>query len=1394
MKIGIFGTFDVENYGDLLFPIIAERELGARIKNAEVIPFSYSDKRPGSWPYAVTAISDLAEQISSLDGIIVGGGHLIRFDKTVAPGYRPRNLKLHHPTSYWLAPALTAAATGLPVVWNAPSASPGTPKWARPILRLALDLSDYVAVRDRATLEELRRVEFSGECAVVPDSVFGIANLCTVERAEEVARPLLDQSGIQRDFIIIHAQGYTLPIAKALASRDDILARYDILILPIGPVLGDDVAPFADILPSAKFLPRWPTPPEIAALIACSSGSVATSLHLSVTSLCYGLPVLRPIMPDAPKYRFLRSLPQVSFASEATQLPQTFVERLGRRQLSKFVDDSRQGLARHWDEVSSALQRGRRAPTVFINRIQNLWNEIPLAAEEIEVETSQQVNDLSDRLEAAEQACRSAENTNERQEEILQRLVSYFDLKATEIRSNVAEVVPSLESVQRQLLDGCVERLEPSFVRITDQEVQHHAELEEMSARIRTLERGLTERLDHINHRLRKRRLLKKLGSVAARAGRFGRKLALRLPNQQVMPAKAPISLIADAANGAVSDVVQCAEEIRKSNYFDAAFYVAQAGKAAQSDPALHYVLYGEELDLRPSSRFDPSFYRKQNPDVASAGINLLRHYISYGRQEGRRAVSALEYVTVSRKGLSAAKKTVLVLTHQASRTGAPILGWNIIRQLKSKYNVVSVVLRGGDLEGAFAAAADASIGPLGDNISDADANRLAKMLVKKVEPLYAIANSVETRSLVPALAECGVPVVSLVHEFSSYTFPRGTLADLFARSAEIVFPAQIVAKSSIKDYPAVQLARTHVLAQGPSEVPLDEVNDTASPAERLEKDSALEKRLRPHGMEDAFLVVGMGFIHERKGVDMFVSVAASMAANLKSRKVRFVWVGDNFRESAAADFNFFLREQITRSALGEAFEVIDAVDNIDVVYKNADVLFLSSRLDPLPNVSIDALLRGIPVVCFANASGTAEILIENEITSPLVVPYCDVAAATSIMTRLASDEALYASTSAHVQELAQKTFDMSRYTQKLDELGVQAALRFSTYSRDADLLVKRDNFDEKMYLGKAAPTESKATTVRQYLTASRNTDFSRCPPPGVHPRKGLPGFNPFTYASSCSTYKGGNPLVEFIAAGRPSGPWMHPVVRLDHAATQPDNALIKSALHIHLHYPHNVRDLAVALNANSTKCDLLISATSEEIAAEIDQAFRYVQQPIKRLDVVPNHGRDIKPFLDVLASDGASYDVIGHIHGKRSIQFDGAFGNIWRNFLWQNLVGPDVPALDIILNEFSKAPDLGLIFPEDPYFVGWEANHKIATDLAAQMGIAEPLPLSFDFPVGTMFWARTEALSPLLKLPRSSSDFPAEPLPADGTVLHAVERLLPIVTENTGFHFATTHCASVTR
>lgn len=87
---------------------------------------------------------------------------------------------------------------------------------------------------------------------------------------------------------------------------------------------------------------------------------------------------------------------------------------------------------------------------------------------------------------------------------------------------------------------------------------------------------------------------------------------------------------------------------------------------------------------------------------------------------------------------------------------------------------------------------------------------------------------------------------------------------------------------------------------------------------------------------------------------------------------------------------------------------------------------------------------------------------------------------------------------------------------------------------------------------------------------------------------------------------------------------------------------------------------------------------------------------------------------------------------------------------------------------------------------MGWDGNRDNAEALAERMGISHEFPEFFDFPVGTMFWLRPAAVRPLLALGLKWEDYPKEPLPYDGTLLHALERIVPFVAASEAYGFAT--------
>ena len=239
-----------------------------------------------------------------------------------------------------------------------------------------------------------------------------------------------------------------------------------------------------------------------------------------------------------------------------------------------------------------------------------------------------------------------------------------------------------------------------------------------------------------------------------------------------------------------LADAERTAKVVQESGLFDRQYYLANAGDIGDLDPALHYVIVGERMGFAPSSQFDPGYYYERYPDLRRSFECLLVHYVTSGRREGRRATSLASALTFDRSRIDPQRETVLIVAHEASRTGAPILAYNIAKRLAEKYNVVTLLLSGGDIVSAFAEVSHAVLGPLRRaDWHPVEADHLVRHILSAYRLSYAIANSIDTRIVMRPLACAFVPVVALVHEFASY-LPEGEMGRELGWATQSIFSA----------------------------------------------------------------------------------------------------------------------------------------------------------------------------------------------------------------------------------------------------------------------------------------------------------------------------------------------------------------------------------------------------------------------------------------------------------------------------------------------------------------------------------------------------------------------------------------------------------------------------
>jgi len=191
---------------------------------------------------------------------------------------------------------------------------------------------------------------------------------------------------------------------------------------------------------------------------------------------------------------------------------------------------------------------------------------------------------------------------------------------------------------------------------------------------------------------------------------------------------------------------------------------------------------------------------------------------------------------------------------------------------------------------------------------------------------------------------------------------------------------------------------------------------------------------------------------------------------------------------------------------------------------------------------------------------------------------------------------------------------------------------------------------------------------------------------------------------------------------------------------------------------------------------DIFIATDTSIKADYIEKVFQEYDSGKVVVRITENRGRDIATKLVTFRDIYNTYEIVLQLHSKKDNHGGGRQdGSVWRKFLLKNLVGsPEV--VSSVLDAFSQNPKLGMVVaqhwePVQPW-IRWLGNFKEAKRLLRYMDISLTRRHREDLPSGSMFWTRTAALLPLLDLNLSLHDFPEEPVPIDGTILHTIERL----------------------
>ena len=236
-----------------------------------------------------------------------------------------------------------------------------------------------------------------------------------------------------------------------------------------------------------------------------------------------------------------------------------------------------------------------------------------------------------------------------------------------------------------------------------------------------------------------------------------------------------------------------------------------------------------------------------------------------------------------------------------------------------------------------------------------------------------------------------------------------------------------------------------------------------------------------------------------------------------------------------------------------------------------------------------------------------------------------------------------------------------------------------------------------------------------------------------------------------------------------------------------------KIAIAVNLYYIDTVNFYLDYMNNAPEEIHIYVISSVPEIWKKIEEYKKCRRNTF--LLKKENRGRDISALLVAFREIALEYEYICFLHDKKAHHaYLKKEVDIWVKNLWGNTIGSTF-YIQNVLNVFRDNQDIGVLVPPEPmgeYIESWygevwaedfENTKKLAEELKLNCNLLkEKQPIT----LGTVFWARTCCLKKLLEKRWEYSDFQEEPLPDDGTISHAIERIFAYVAQDAGFKTGT--------
>lgn len=295
--IAQFGTYDIESFGDSLFPQMLAFGLGKQMA-CDIKLFSLTEnKEPYNHNSHVYAFSQFLEQhrIRPFDAVIIGGGEFLHFSKI---DFIINGVNTAYPKGYlWQKPLELAAQCHIPAFLNCVGAPYDFNQEERDQISSYLSNIAYISVRDIYSERRLQSADIRNAFCVA-DNLWYMNQMFPKEDMDQLRRALEQRTG--KDFATPYmiVQYGTTRDPKTLAQQLRVIKAetgYRVCLMAVNYCHEDRIGmQMLTNLGDGEFeaFNDYFQPPEMIAVISGAKAFFGTSLHGNLTAASYGIPFI----------------------------------------------------------------------------------------------------------------------------------------------------------------------------------------------------------------------------------------------------------------------------------------------------------------------------------------------------------------------------------------------------------------------------------------------------------------------------------------------------------------------------------------------------------------------------------------------------------------------------------------------------------------------------------------------------------------------------------------------------------------------------------------------------------------------------------------------------------------------------------------------------------------------------------------------------------------------------------------------------------------------------------------------------------------------------------------------------------------------------------------------